>query len=76
MDFQKHLKQKYLSAKKSTTDIECMWINKYKPMCTQEVLGNGELVKGLKNWLNLISKKSNKLKKGWFLPHLVIFIIF
>jgi len=58
------LKKKHLVAKKSTTDIECMWIDKYKPMCKEEVLGNSALVKDLKNWLAPNKKNSIKLKKS------------
>ncbi|XP_060876049.1 enhanced level of genomic instability 1 [Metopolophium dirhodum] len=63
-DFHKNLKKKHLVAKKSTTDIESMWIDKYKPMCKEEVLGNGKLVKDLKNWLAPNKKNSKKPKKG------------
>jgi len=48
------------------TDINLMWIDKYKPMCKEEVLGNGELVKNLKNWLTP-KKLNQKLNKCWFL---------
>jgi len=60
------LKKKHLVAKKSTTDIESMWIDKYKPMCKEEDLGNSKLVKDLKNWLAPNKKNSNKSKKGYF----------
>lgn len=40
-----------------------MWVDKYKPICKEEVLGNSELVKNLKNWLAPIKKNS---KKGYF----------
>ncbi|XP_008183276.1 ATPase family AAA domain-containing protein 5 [Acyrthosiphon pisum] len=63
-DFHKNLKKKHSMAKKSTTDIESMWIDKYKPMCKEEVLGNGKLVKDLKNWLAPNKKNSKKSKKG------------
>jgi len=65
-DFHKNLKKKHLVAKKSTTDIESMWIDKYKPMCKEEVLGNGKLVKNLKNWLAPNKKNSKKSKKSSF----------
>lgn len=62
-EFHKNLKKKNLVAKKSTTDIESMWIDKYKPMCKEEVLGNDKLVKDLKNWLAPNKKNSKKSKK-------------
>ncbi|XP_027838842.2 enhanced level of genomic instability 1 [Aphis gossypii] len=63
-DFHKSLKKKYLTAKKSAVDIESMWIDKYKPMCKEEVLGNSELVKDLKNWLAPNQKNSKKSKNN------------
>ncbi|XP_060852289.1 uncharacterized protein LOC132930431 [Rhopalosiphum padi] len=61
-DFHKNLKKKYLMAKKSAADIESMWIDKYKPMCKEEVLGNSKVVKDLKNWLAPNKKNSKKSK--------------
>jgi len=63
-DFHKNLKKKYLMAKKSAADIESMWIDKYKPMCKEEVLGNSKVVKDLKNWLAPNKKNSKKSKNG------------
>uniref|UniRef100_A0A2H8TIW1 ATPase family AAA domain-containing protein 5 n=1 Tax=Melanaphis sacchari TaxID=742174 RepID=A0A2H8TIW1_9HEMI len=60
-DCHKSLKKKYLMAKKSAADIESMWIDKYKPICKEEVLGNSKLVKDLKNWL---TPNKNNLKKS------------
>lgn len=51
-------------AKKSAADIESMWIDKYKPMCKEEVLGNSKVVKDLKNWLAPNKKNSKKSKNG------------
>lgn len=51
-------------AKKSATDIDFLWIDKYKPMCSKDVLGNGDFVKGLKNWLVPNKKNIKKSKKG------------
>jgi len=59
-NFHKYMKTKYLAAKKSSTDVEFMWIDKYKPMCKEEILGNNELIKDLKNWLDPSKKKSKK----------------
>lgn len=56
------MKTKYLVAKKSSIDVEFMWIDKYKPMCKEEMLGNNELIKDLKNWLDPSKKKSKKSK--------------
>jgi len=58
------LKKKHLTAKKSALDIESTWIDKYKPMCKEEVLGNGELIKDLKNWLAPNKKNSKKSKNS------------
>lgn len=58
------MKKKCSAAKKTNTDIECMWIDKYKPMCKEEVLGNSEIVKSLKNWLKPSKKSTNNLKKS------------
>ncbi|VVC37805.1 Hypothetical protein CINCED_3A009021 [Cinara cedri] len=60
--FHKYMKKKCLLAKQSTTNIEPLWIDKYKPMCEEEVLGNSELVKRLKKWLKPIKEKSKKCK--------------
>jgi len=65
------MKTKYLAAKKSSTDIEFMWIDKYKPMCKEEVLGNNELIKKLKNWLE--PKRRKKSNKSKFFPFATIF---
>lgn len=66
MDFQKYFKKNYIAAKKSAADIEFMWIDKYKPMCKEEVLGNNKIVKDLKKWLDPKKKNMKKLKTGWF----------
>jgi len=47
-----------------------MWIDKYKPMCKEEMLGNNELIKNLRNWLDPKKKKSEKRK---FLPFVMTF---
>lgn len=57
------MKKRHSQANKSTTIIKSLWIDKYKPMCKEEILGNSELVKSLKNWLKPVKKKlkpSNK----------------
>lgn len=70
------MKKKHLLAKKSSTIIESMWIDKYKPMCKEEVLGNSELVKSLKNWLKPVKKNLKPSIKSKFLfsTKVVIFI--
>lgn len=61
------MKKKYSDAKKSKTNIEFMWIDKYKPTCEEEVLGNNKLVKSLKKWLDPNKKNSKKSRKSQFL---------
>lgn len=46
------------------TDIELMWIDKFKPTCKEEVLGNSEVIKGLKKWLRPDKTNSKKAKKS------------
>lgn len=58
------MKKKNFMAKKSETNIECMWIDKYKPMLVEEMLGNSDLLKSLKTWLEPNKKKSKKSKKS------------
>lgn len=60
------MKKKHAMAKKSTNEVELMWIDKYKPMCKEEVLGNTEYVKNLKNWLDPNKKKAKFSKKSMF----------
>lgn len=58
------MKKKNLMAKKSEINTECMWIDKYKPIFIEEVLGNSELLKSLKIWLKPNKKKSKESKKS------------
>lgn len=60
------MKKKHLLAKQSTTVIKSMWIDKYKPMCKEEILGNSELIKSLKNWLKPVKKKLKPSNKSLF----------
>lgn len=59
------MKKKHSVAKKSSINNEFMWIDKYKPMSEEEMIGNNKLIKSLKNWLDPKKKKS---KKSLFLP--------
>lgn len=55
-----------MKKKKSANENESMWIDKYKPMCNEEVLGNNKLIKNLKNWMEPKKKNSKKTNKGYF----------
>lgn len=59
LHFHKYMKKNVL-LNKSTTNTEPMWIDKYKPMYEEEVLGNSKLVKRLKKWLKPIKENSKK----------------
>lgn len=74
LDFQKQIIKKKTASKKSESDVECLWVDKYKPICTKDVLGNSEIVKELKNWLVPNKKNLKKTKKGQLL--LYTFYIF
>lgn len=69
------MKKQFSEAKKSKTNIEFMWIDKYKPTCKEEVLGNNKLVISLKKWLDPNKKNSKKSRKSEFLPYSIIFKI-
>lgn len=61
------MKKKCLDAKKTNTDVESMWVDKYKPTCKEEVLGNSEIVKSLKNWFKPSKKSTENSKKSLFI---------
>lgn len=75
-DCHKHLKKKHVTAKKSANEVELMWIDKYKPMCKDEVLGNTEFVKKLKNWLDPNKKNPKTSKKSQFFQCIVKCIMY
>lgn len=43
-----------------------MWVDKYKPTCFEEILGNNEVVKHLKKWLEPNKNNSKKSKLGMY----------
>lgn len=50
-------------ASKNGANIESMWIDKYKPLCDKEVLGNSAITENLKNWLKPSMNSPNISKK-------------
>ncbi|XP_050435086.1 uncharacterized protein LOC126842239 [Adelges cooleyi] len=58
-DMYKQLKKKRVLTHKNSNKDEDMWVDKYKPACCAEVLGNNMLVKDLKRWLESYRKNSN-----------------
>lgn len=58
------MKRKIQMVNKSDINTDCMWIEKYKPTIKKEVIGNTELLKSLKAWLEHKNKICHKSKKG------------